>query len=155
MIEKAYGKINLSLDVVSRREDGYHNLKSIMLPINIYDVIDIELADEMQYQCNIDLPYDNSNIIYRCIEAMKQSANSQQNFKIKIEKNIPLQAGLAGGSSDGACAIRIVNKLLGLNYSFDQLVSIGSKIGADIPFCLYSKPAIVEGIGEKITPIDF
>ena len=155
MIEKAYGKINLSLDVVSRREDGYHNLKSIMLPINIYDVIDIELADEMQYQCNIDLPYDKSNIIYRCIEAMKQSANSQQNFKIKIEKNIPLQAGLAGGSSDGACAIRIVNKLLGLNYSFDQLVSIGSKIGADIPFCLYSKPAIVEGIGEKITPIDF
>ena len=94
MIEKAYGKINLSLDVVSRREDGYHNLKSIMLPINIYDVIDIELADEMQYQCNIDLPYDNSNIIYRCIEAMKKSANSQQNFKIKIEKNIPLQAGL-------------------------------------------------------------
>ena len=67
MIEKAYGKINLSLDVVSRREDGYHNLKSIMLPINIYDVIDIELADEMQYQCNIDLPYYNSTIIYRCI----------------------------------------------------------------------------------------
>ncbi|MGN1399168.1 MAG: 4-(cytidine 5'-diphospho)-2-C-methyl-D-erythritol kinase [Erysipelotrichaceae bacterium] len=155
MIEKAYGKINLSLDVVSKRADGYHNLKSIMLPIDIYDEIEIELADKMQYQCNIDLPYDEGNIIYRCIAALQEKAKTKQNFKIRIKKHIPFQAGLAGGSSDGACAMRLVNKLLNLNYSFEELVSIGSKIGADIPFCLYNRPAIVEGIGEKITPIAF
>lgn len=117
MIEKAYGKINISIDVISKREDGYHNMDMIMVPIDLYDVIDIEIAQEGSYCCNYDLPYDESNIIYRCIELLRKEFGFKEQFSIKVTKNIPQEAGLAGGSTDGAAALRIVNKLLDLKLS--------------------------------------
>ncbi|HPW53363.1 MAG TPA: 4-(cytidine 5'-diphospho)-2-C-methyl-D-erythritol kinase [Erysipelotrichaceae bacterium] len=154
MIEKAYGKINISIDVISKREDGYHNMDMIMVPIDLYDVIDIEIAQEGSYCCNDDLPYDESNIIYRCIELLRKECGFKEQFSIKVTKNIPQEAGLAGGSTDGAAALRIVNKLLDLKLSKKQLSCIGKKIGADIPFCIYQKIARVRGIGDIIEPFE-
>ncbi len=154
MIEKAYGKINISIDVISKRQDGYHDMDMIMVPINLYDVIDIEVAEKESYWCNDDLPYDESNIIYQCIELLRKEHSFKEQFSIKITKNIPQEAGLAGGSADGAAALRIVNKLLNLNLSINQLACLGKKIGADIPFCVYQQTARVRGIGDIVEPFD-
>ncbi|MDI9540024.1 MAG: 4-(cytidine 5'-diphospho)-2-C-methyl-D-erythritol kinase [Bacillota bacterium] len=154
MIEKAYGKINISIDVISKREDGYHNMDMIMVPVDLYDVIDIEIAEKESYWCNDDLPYDESNIVYRCIELLRKEFNFKEQFAIKITKIIPQEAGLAGGSADGAAALRIVNQLLNLNLDNKQLGCLGKKIGADIPFCVYQKPARVRGIGDIVEPFN-
>lgn len=152
MIEKAYGKINISIDVISKREDGYHNMDMIMAPVDLYDLIDIEIAEKESYWCNDDLPYDETNIIYRCIELLRKKFNFKEHFSIKVTKNIPQEAGLAGGSADGAAALRIVNKLLKLNLSLKQLSCLGKEVGADIPFCVYQKVARVRGIGDIVEP---
>lgn len=153
MIERAYGKINLSIDVVSRRLDGYHELDMIMLPIGLFDTIKIELALVDSYICNVDLPFDGNNIIYKCVELMRNTFHLSQHFKIEVTKNVPANAGLAGGSSDGAATLRIINRLCDLNLSLEQLAQLGKNIGADIPFCVYSVPSRVKGIGEKVRPI--
>ncbi|MGI6510410.1 MAG: 4-(cytidine 5'-diphospho)-2-C-methyl-D-erythritol kinase [Erysipelotrichaceae bacterium] len=154
MIEKAYGKINISIDVINKRQDGYHDMDMIMVPIDLYDVIDIEVAEKGSYWCNDDLPYDESNIIYQCIELLRKKYGFEEQFSIKITKNIPQEAGLAGGSTDGAAALRIVNKLLNLKLSINQLACLGKKIGADIPFCVHQQTARVRGIGDIVEPFD-
>lgn len=154
MKERAYGKINLSIDVVSKREDGYHNLDMIMLPIGLFDTIKIELAEKDSYHCNVDLPFDQGNIIYKCVKLLRDTFQLQQHFKIEVQKNVPANAGLAGGSSDGAATLRIINKLCNLNLSLEQLAQLGKSIGADIPFCIYSVPARVKGIGDLVRPIN-
>jgi len=152
MIEKAYGKINLSLDVVGKLENGYHELDMIMVPIDLFDIIEINLATKDTYQCNIDLPFDEHNIIYKAIEVLRSRFRFNEHFEIKVTKNIPMQAGLAGGSSDGAAVLRILNKLLKLDLSLEELANIGSTIGADVPYCVYSCCSRVKGFGEKVTP---
>ncbi|MGI6607598.1 MAG: 4-(cytidine 5'-diphospho)-2-C-methyl-D-erythritol kinase [Erysipelotrichaceae bacterium] len=154
MIEKAYGKINVSIDVTGKRKDGYHDLDMIVVPIDLYDVIDIEIAEEESYWCNDDLPYDDSNIVYRCIELLRKEYGFKEQFSIKITKNIPQESGLAGGSADGAATLRIINQLLNLNLSYRQLGNLGKKVGADIPFCIYQKTARVRGIGDIVETFD-
>lgn len=154
MIEKAYGKINISINVISKRDDGYHNMDMIMAPIDLYDVIDIEIAEKESYWCNDNLPYDETNIIYRCIELLRKKFNFKEQFSIKVTKNIPQEAGLAGGSTDGAAALRIINKLLNLNLSLKQLSCLGKEVGADIPFCVFQKVARVRGIGDIVEPFN-
>ncbi|MDO4378466.1 MAG: 4-(cytidine 5'-diphospho)-2-C-methyl-D-erythritol kinase [Erysipelotrichia bacterium] len=152
MKEKAYGKINLSLNVINRRIDGYHNIDSIMLPVDLYDEIELEIADSDSYECNIDLPYDQHNIIYKCLGLMRREFDLKNHYSIKVTKNIPLSAGLAGGSSDGAAVLRMINELEKLGLSYSQLACFGKKIGADIPFCIYQQAARVRGIGEIVEP---
>jgi len=152
MIEKAYGKINLSINVLNNRLDGYHDLDMIVLPIALYDIIDIEIASEDSYQCNIDLPYDSNNLIYKAIELLRKEFNFTQHFSIKVTKNIPLEAGLAGGSTDAAATLRIINELLSLKLSYSQLACFAKEIGADVPFCIYQQAARVKGIGEIVIP---
>ncbi len=154
MIEKAYGKINISIDVISKREDGYHNMDMIMVPVDLYDVIEIEVAGKESYWCNDDLPYDESNIVYQCIELLRKEFGFKEQFSIKITKNIPQEAGLAGGSADGAAVLRMINQLLNLGLSISQLACLGKRIGADIPFCVYQKPARVRGIGDIVEPFE-
>ena len=154
MREKAYAKINLSINIKGVLSTGYHDLDMIMLPINLYDIVDIKLSKETKYQCNVDCPYDENNLVYKCIEVLRKEYGFKQQFDIKLTKNIPMCAGLAGGSTDGAAAMRIVNKLLKLNISQEMLAQLASKVGADIPFCIYSKPARVKGFGEIVEPID-
>lgn len=154
MIRRAYGKVNLSIDVLGRNQDGYHDLDMIELPIDLYDEIEMEVSPQPSYSCNIDLAYDEKNLIYRTVELMRKLYGFSEQFAIRVHKNIPMNAGLAGGSSDAAAVIHLVSDLLGLNLSMEEKIAVGQKIGADVPFCLVGKPARVRGIGERVEPFE-
>ena len=152
MKERAYAKINLCLDVVGKREDGYHDLKMIMVPINFYDVLEMEFAPETTLELNRDyLPINDKNTIIKAIHIMQEKYNITEEFRCRLEKHIPTRAGLAGGSADAAAAIRIINRLCNLHLTKDEMIAVGKEVGADVPFCILNRPAFVEGIGEKIT----
>lgn len=152
MKERAYAKINLCLDVVGKREDGYHDLKMIMVPINFYDVLEMEFAEETTLELNRDyLPINDKNTIIKAIHIMQEKYNLKGEFRCRLEKHIPTRAGLAGGSADAAAAIRIINRMCNLHLTKDEMIAVGKEVGADVPFCILNRPAFVEGIGEKIT----
>ena len=152
MKERAYAKINLCLDVVGKREDGYHDLKMIMVPINFYDVLEMEFAKQTTLELNRDyLPINDKNTIVKAIHIMQEKYNLKEEFRCRLEKHIPTRAGLAGGSADAAAAIRMINRMCNLNLTKDEMIEVGKKVGADVPFCILNRPAFVEGIGEKIT----
>lgn len=152
MKERAYAKINLCLDVVGKREDGYHDLKMIMIPINFYDVLEMEFAEETTLELNRDyLPINDKNTIIKAIHIMQERYNIEEEFRCRLEKHIPTRAGLAGGSADAAAAIRMINRMCNLHLTKDEMITAGKEVGADVPFCILNRPAFVEGIGEKIT----
>ena len=152
MKERAYAKINLCLDVVGKREDGYHDLKMIMVPINFYDVLEMEFAPETTLELNRDyLPINDKNTIIKAIHIMQEKYNITEEFRCRLEKHIPTRAGLAGGSADAAAAIRMINRMCNLHLTKDEMIAVGKEVGADVPFCVLNRPAFVEGIGEKIT----
>ena len=152
---KAYAKVNISLDIVGKREDGYHLLRMIMQNIDLYDDITIEKQKEgIVIECNKSyVPTDERNLAYKAAMLFKEKYNIQDGVKIKIIKNIPVSAGLAGGSTDAATVLKIMNKLFNVNASNEELKDIGLKLGADIPYCIDGGTALCEGIGEIITPI--
>lgn len=155
MRENAYAKINLSLDVVGKRDDGYHELSMIMVPLYFYDVLEMSISDDMEINQNIGyIPKDENNTVIKAIEVMRREFNFKENFKIDLIKHIPTQAGLAGGSADAAAAMRLVKKLLKLEVSNNKMIELAKKVGADVPFCFMNKPAIVSGIGEKLEFFD-
>ena len=152
MKERAYAKINLCLDVVGKREDGYHDLKMIMVPINFYDVLEMEFAEETTLELDRDyLPINDKNTIIKAIHIMQERYNIEEEFRCRLEKHIPTRAGLAGGSADAAAAIRMINRMCNLHLTKDEMIAAGKEVGADVPFCILNRPAFVEGIGEKIT----
>lgn len=150
---KAYAKINLALDVVKKRADGYHELEMIMAPLTLHDLIYINVIEEgIEIDSNsVIMPRDQRNIMYRVAELMFQKYKIKKGIKIYIYKHIPTQAGLAGGSADGAAVIKAINILFKLNLSVTEMAELGKTIGADIPFCIYNRVSLVKGIGEKIT----
>ncbi len=152
MKENAYAKINLSLDVVGTRLDGYHDLDSIFLPLELHDEVSVEISDVDDYSCDDGYQIDSKNIIYKCVELLRNEFDLTNHYKIRIKKEIPARAGLAGASSDGAAVLRIINKIENLGLSYSQLACFGKKIGADIPFCIYQQASRVRGIGEIIEP---
>jgi len=155
MRERAYAKINLCLDVVRRREDGYHDLRMIMVPVDFYDVVDLVPAAETTMSLNRSyLPVNDKNTVIKAIHVMQERCGFDQNFACTLLKHIPTQAGLAGGSADAAAAIRIINRQLHLNLPYQELIDIAKEVGADVPFCLVNRPALVEGIGEILTPFE-
>ena len=148
---RAYGKVNLCLDVVGKKEDGYHQLDMIMVPIELHDRITLETAQEMSFTCTPDIrirPQNNS--ILKMIELLREKFGFKENFAIHLEKNIPSQAGLGGGSSDAAAVLNALNEHFGWGLSDQQKISIGVQIGADVPYCLFNRPARVRGIGEDL-----
>ena len=152
MKERAYAKINLCLDVVGKREDGYHDLKMIMVPINFYDVLEMEFAPDTTLELNRDyLPINDKNTIIKAIHIMQEKYNITEEFCCRLEKHIPTRAGLAGGSADAAAAIRMINRMCNLHLTKDEMIAVGKEVGADVPFCILNRPAFVEGIGEKIS----
>ncbi len=152
MKENAYAKINLSLDVVGTRLDGYHDLDSIFLPLELHDEVCVQINDVDDYYCDDGFPIDSKNIIYKCVELLRDEFDLTNHYKIRVKKDIPARAGLAGASSDGAAVLRIIDKLENLGLSYSQLACFGKKIGADIPFCIYQQAARVRGIGEIVEP---
>lgn len=153
---RAYAKVNLALDVVGKREDGYHELDMIMAPITLHDLIYIDRIDEgiIITSNNYKMPTDERNIMYKVAKILIERYHIPYGVKIHIFKHIPTQAGLAGGSADGAAVLRAMNQMFKLNLSLETLASIGKEVGADIPFCIYEKMALVRGIGEKLEFID-
>ena len=155
MKERAYAKINLSLDVFGKREDGYHELNSIMLPINFYDVLEINIAKEDSYYCNWHyIKYNENNSIRKMISVLKDRYPINDNYEIKLTKSVPIQAGLGGGTADAAAALKIFEKLYDLNLSKEEIRDICVSVGADVLFNYYNIPAQVKGIGDIIEPIE-
>ena len=150
MIEKAYAKINISLNIVGKRADGYHELDMIMVPVNIYDTLYLKKSREMSFVTESELKWDNSNLIYRAVMLMKETYSLNSNYSIRLVKRIPEQAGMAGGSADCAAVMRLINKVEKLGLSNGELADLGVRLGADVPFCIYQQAARVQGIGEKI-----
>lgn len=151
---KIPAKVNLGLDVVGKRKDNYHDIKTVMHSINIYDYLTFEKSEKIVITCNNDeVPRDENNIVYKCIKEISTLKSDRDLLSVHIEKRIPVCAGLGGGSANGAAALIAYNKIYNLDLSKDQLCEIGRKIGADIPFLIHSGAGMCEGIGEKIRPI--
>lgn len=153
---RAYAKINLALDVVRRRPDGYHDLEMVMAPIFLHDLVMVDIIDEgIEIMTNNPIiPTDGRNIVYKVAALMKEHFHLSKGVRIQIYKHIPMQAGLAGGSADGAAVLRAMNILFHLNLNMEQLAELGSQIGLDIPFCLYQQFAFVSGRGEELDFFD-
>ncbi len=152
---RAYAKINLGLDVVKRLPNGYHQVEMIMQNIGIYDELTFEKA-EKDITISTDsreLPTDENNLICRAARYMFARYGISSGLRVRLRKNIPVAAGLAGGSTDAAAAIKAVNSLFGLNLPLSRLMEDGTAIGADVPYCILGGTALAEGIGERLTPL--
>lgn len=156
MYKRCYGKINLGLDVCFRRDDGYHELAMIMLPITFYDELIIDKALYPRFSSNKSYVQSNpDNTITKAIAYLREKYQFKENFDIRLNKHIPTRAGLAGGSSDGAMCILAVNELLDLRMSDEELKEAAMAVGSDVYFCLLGKPAVVRGTGDIVEPFDF
>ena len=157
MYVKAPAKINLYLDVLGKREDGYHNLDMVMIPLELHDTIDFERLPNARYthiiSDTVERQVIKHNSIHRMQEVLIKECNYQQNFIIRVHKEIPIYAGMGGGSANAAAAFRTFKKLGKLKLTEEQETEIALKVGADVPFCIKNVAAHVEGIGEKVTPI--
>ena len=152
----ANAKINLTLDVTGRRPDGYHEVSTIMQSLDLHDILDIEKTEGNSVILTCDepsLPCDDSNLIIKAAKALMFKAGHSEGLRIHLSKQIPMAAGLAGGSADAAATLVGVNNLLGLGLADDGLAQIGASLGADIPFCIQGGTCLAEGIGEILTPI--
>ena len=154
MKERAYAKINLSLDIFNVRENGYHDLNSIMLPISFYDELEIAVSDKDEYTCNRHyIRNSEENSVIKMINIVKERYSLQDHYRIVLNKQIPTQAGLGGGTADAAAALRILKRLHRLKMTDEQIRDICMQVGADVPFNYYNVPAVVSGLGEKIERI--
>ncbi|MCY1048248.1 4-(cytidine 5'-diphospho)-2-C-methyl-D-erythritol kinase [Mammaliicoccus sciuri] len=152
--ETAPAKINLTLDTLYKREDGYHEVEMIMTTIDLNDRLTFECRDDGEIIIDVEhnfVPSDHRNLAYKAAKLMQDRYNIKKGVKISLEKSIPISAGLAGGSSDAAATFRGLNELWGINESLETLSQLASEIGSDISFCIYGKTALCQGRGEKIT----
>ncbi len=154
---EAYAKINLTLDIVGKRPDGYHDLIMIMQSVGLHDDVTVNLNDSGKIAVKSSsalLLDDESNIAYKAAKAFFEYSGIQsQGVEIEIQKNIPMEAGMAGGSADGAAVIRALNELCGTGYSDETLWEIGVKVGADVPFCITGGTMLSEGKGEILSSL--
>lgn len=153
---KALAKINLGLDVVRRREDGYHEVRMIMQTIHLYDRLDIKRTQEpgIQIQTNLSfLPVNENNLIYKAAKLLMDEFSITDGVSVKLDKRIPVAAGMAGGSTDAAAMLIGVNRLFSLGLTKRQLMERGVQIGADVPYCIMRGTALAEGIGEELSPL--
>ena len=156
MIRKAFAKINLSLDIVGTRGDGYHLVRMIMQQLALYDEITLEKSREpgIFLTCDVpEIPTGEGNLAFRAADILMKKANVREGVSIHIRKRIPMAAGLAGGSADAAAVLSGVNDLFSIGLDRDELMEEGLKLGADVPYCILGGTALSEGIGEKLTPL--
>lgn len=151
-----YAKINLSLDVVGKRENGYHDLKMVMQSVSLYDDVTVERTGgtEISLTCNVPhVPCNESNIAAKAALRFFEALGKREGLRIHLEKRIPMAAGLAGGSGNGAGVLLALNEMYGHPFSPERLREIGLTVGADVPFCLLGGTALAEGLGEVLTPL--
>ena len=153
---KALGKINLGLDVLGRRENGYHDVRMVMQTVYLYDQIRIEKTKKPGIELSTNLfylPVNENNLAYQAADLLMKEFDVKEGVKITLDKHIPVAAGMAGGSSDAAAVLFGVNKMFSLGLTTEQLMDRGVKIGADVPYCVMRGTALSEGIGEILTPL--
>ena len=154
--KKAYGKINLALDTIGKRQDGYHLVRMIMQTVNLYDIITITKKQTPGITLTTnrpDLPTDENNLIYKAAKLLIEEFYITNGVTIHLEKHIPVAAGMAGGSTDCAATLEGMNTLFSLGLSEDELMKRGVTLGADVPYCIMGGTALSEGIGEVLTPL--
>ena len=153
---KALAKINLGLDVVRRRDDGYHEVRMIMQTINLFDRLEIKKIKEPAIKIHTNLfflPVNENNLVYKAAKLLIDEFGIQEGVSVGLTKKIPVAAGMAGGSTDAAAMLFGMNRLFGLGLSKKQLMERGVKIGADVPYCIMRGTALAEGIGDKLSPL--
>lgn len=153
---KALAKINLGLDVLRRREDGYHEVRMIMQTIYLYDKIQIQQLPRPGIEVSTNLyylPVNENNLVYKAAKLLMDEFQIREGVHIGLRKHIPVAAGLAGGSSDAAAVLFGINRMFRLGLSREELMDRGVRIGADVPYCIMRGTALAEGIGEKLTPL--
>ncbi|MBL7209490.1 MAG: 4-(cytidine 5'-diphospho)-2-C-methyl-D-erythritol kinase [Dehalococcoidia bacterium] len=149
----APAKINLVLEVLGKRDDGYHEIRSLVQTISLCDVLSFELARGISLQCTEPSLQSSDNLVIQAAELLKEVSGCEKGVKIGLEKRIPWGAGLGGGSSDAAAALLALNRLWEVELTTSDLVGLGAKLGSDVPFFIHGGTALVEGKGEKVTPL--
>ncbi len=162
IIEEAYAKINLILDITGRRPDGYHDIRTVMQTVDLCDVLEFDISEANEFAITLscknaekfpDITWDDKNLMARAARLICEKYDKKVSIHINIQKNIPSGAGMAGGSADAACVLRTLNKCLNLGLSTDELCELGVRLGADVPFCIVGGTVLCEGIGEVLTPL--
>ncbi len=151
---KARAKINLGLDVLGKRPDGYHDVRMVMQTVGIYDRLIIKRIPEEDIRIVSNLaflPLNENNLIYKAVRMLKEEYGFKGGVEVDLNKFIPVAAGMAGGSTDAASTMFGINRLFNLNMSMDRMMELGVKLGADVPYCIMRGTALAEGIGEKLT----
>ena len=153
---KALAKINLGLEVVKRREDGYHEVRMVMQTIHLFDRLEIKKNHSGRIAITTNLPFlptNENNLVYKAAQLLMDEFQIKDGIDVKLHKHIPVAAGMAGGSTDGAAVLYGMNKLFGLGLSRQDLMQRGVKLGADVPYCVMRGTALAEGIGEELTAL--
>lgn len=156
LVKNAYAKINLGLDVLRKREDGYHEVKMIMQMVNIWDTLIFESREDEEIHIFTDsqkLPCDENNLIHKAAMVLFEETGIRMGADITLQKRIPVAAGMAGGSTDAAAAFEALNEMAGCPLTKEKLLEISVKAGADVPYCILKGTALSEGIGEVLTPL--
>lgn len=154
---KAYGKINLGLDVLRKRPDGYHDVKMIMQTVSLHDRITItklNLETDITLETNLNfLPTNENNLVYKAAKLLKDEFSIKEGIAIKLEKHIPVAAGMAGGSTDAATTLELINEMFSLGLSKEELMKRAVTLGADVPYCILRGTALSEGVGDVLTSL--
>ncbi|MHB9145246.1 MAG: 4-(cytidine 5'-diphospho)-2-C-methyl-D-erythritol kinase [Symbiobacteriia bacterium] len=149
---KAPAKLNLTLDVLRRRPDGFHDIASVMVPLGLHDDVGLDEAEALSLSADLpDLPTDEGNLALQAATLLQTAAGTQRGAHIRLVKRIPVAAGLAGGSTDAAQVLLGLNRLWDLGLAMGRLLELAAELGSDVPFCLLSQPALAEGRGERLT----
>lgn len=155
IMAKAYAKINLALNILGKKENGYHDIDMVILPLELHDRMEIDFLP-MDYENEItcddsSLPNDESNLIVKALNVLIKHYDIKKKFRIHTHKIIPTSAGLGGGSADAAVVINVILKMLKITPSKEELIQIAKEVGSDVPYCLFNKPSRCKGIGEDLS----
>ncbi|MBQ7032356.1 MAG: 4-(cytidine 5'-diphospho)-2-C-methyl-D-erythritol kinase [Clostridia bacterium] len=151
---RAHAKINLSLDIIGKRPDGYHDLSSVMQSIRLHDEVTLRSQKEITVRCDLRfLPCDNRNIAWKAARLFMDELQTDDGIGIQIKKHIPVGGGLGGGSADAAAVLMGLNRMYGFPVTFDRLLQLGLACGADVPFCMTGGTCLAEGLGERLMPL--
>ncbi|MCL6548161.1 MAG: 4-(cytidine 5'-diphospho)-2-C-methyl-D-erythritol kinase [Alicyclobacillus sp.] len=156
MLEHAYAKINLTLDVLGRRPDGYHEVDMVMQTVDLSDLVWLEETDSGRIELETSashIPSDERNLAYAAAEVFRKASGVRRGVRIRIDKVIPVAAGLGGGSADAAAVLRGLNRMWGTGYNAEELARMGAEVGSDVPFCVHMGCAVVRGRGERLQPV--
>jgi 4-diphosphocytidyl-2-C-methyl-D-erythritol kinase len=154
MIIKAYAKINLSLALTGIREDGYHTIHTVMQTVSLHDVLTVERAETIAFCCNVPSLSGENNLCVKAARKFFATTGIAGGATIELQKNIPTGAGLGGGSADAAAVLTALNELYGTPLSMEELLALGTTLGADVPFCIHGGKCLCTGIGEVLTPLE-